>query len=516
MRDGDGGRWSAASELAGVAGIADGYHLPWSGELSPESARANEAFLEYLRGNVQASAVLNRLQDRIRVFLDVAPRVFITKCIDGRVHTNDEIGYPPATIKSVRAEGTIVDLTANNTLLWNRLNSVILAARRHTPDCPALFLAMAHRGELGSGCAAHGQDDENALRTVRDQADELRRQFRPEELYIVHGISNTDDHSNRLIFADGHELDAARIIRHLDTGDSPLRRPADAFQAEFLDRLIDDRRTDVLVGRRAPRVIMDGAAAPMYHDLQVMIAMEAYLIGEMTRILGNRSRNNVVFQPRLLDYVVEAVDAVEGLPRSLVPALVYQVIWNITYALHHRRRLDAIRDELQSRLELDHAENMVAYGEGFEVEPRNLLVLVKPGRGKDLEALAVARRVITKHRHNRGPQDHPPLVHINAEIAGSMDSWLAFNDNVLARLLTMIANVHAVFGDDCRVLTTYSYREEKRFYPVRVDPATAAGGGDPRDCFPGDVGAGFFEDTFSNNELRLREDAYTRSLLGRA
>ena len=108
-------------------------------------------------------------------------------------------------------------------------------------------------------------------------------------------------------------------------------------------------------------------------------------------------------------------------------------------------------------------------------------------------------------------QDLPPLVHVNVEVSGSLETWQAFNINVLAKLLTMSTNVHHVFADDCRVLTTYSYREQKRFYPVRVQPDPTSANADPRECFPTDLARSFTNENFSRNELKLREDAYSRS-----
>ncbi len=484
----------------------------FKGELSPESLRANAAFAEYLRENVVASDVFFRLQNRIRMFQDVAPRVFVSKCIDGRVHTANEMGYPPSSIKFLRTEGSNLDLSASNTVFWNRLNSVVLDARRNTPDCPALFIAMAHRGEAGSGCAAHGGNDAAALSVVEQQACEVQKAFLPSELYVLYGMMNTDDRSLRLFFPDGHDLDTQRIIRTLNTQSHPLCRPADVFQPEFLDRLLDDRQTNQLVGGRVVRSLVEGPLAPMFEDLQVMIALETYLMTEVSRVVLNQMRNNVVFDDRVFHAVQSQVDSIDRLPEVFRAPLVYQMLWNVAFVLHERLRIESLAAR-ERRLALDHAENMVAYGEGFEIEPRNTLVLIKPGRGRDLDALQVAKAVITKHRHNRVRQDFPPLVHINLEIAGRSDRWHAFNDEVLARLLTLTQNVHSVFQSDCRVLTTYSYRHQKRFYPVRLQPDPTLAGCDARESYPVDLSRDLSQVTFSPNDLRLREAAYTRWML---
>ncbi|MCA9216806.1 MAG: hypothetical protein KDB27_27240 [Planctomycetales bacterium] len=483
-----------------------------STEDSSESAdAANQAFAAYLRRNVRASLELHRLDTSFKYFLAAAPRVFVSKCIDGRVHAGDEKGYPPSTVTYVRTEGTNVDLSPNNNRFWDRLHAVILDAANHTPGCPALFYALGHFGVMGSGCAAHNQDNDRALATVRQQAEELRKRYRPDELFIIHGMTNTDDHSLRLYFADGHELDTARLIERLNTPEMPLADPRHAFQRDFLNQPLDDREANVLIDGQPPGTIMTGPDAPMFHDIRAMVAMESYLINEMRRIIVNRSRNNVVFDPRLLEAVLDVLHSVSGLPTELMAPLAYQTIWNVAYTLHERQRLETLLDEEQRTLSLQHAENMVAYGEGFELEKRNTLVLVKPGRGNDLEALDVARRVIVQHRHRRGEQHHPPLVHVNVEVTGTRETWQAFNVTVLAKLLTMATNVKHVFGDDCRMLTTYSYRRQKRFYPVHVYPDSQAANAEPISSFPTNLTAGLTNEDFTRNELTLREDAFSQT-----
>ncbi|MCA9192830.1 MAG: hypothetical protein KDB03_13735 [Planctomycetales bacterium] len=480
-------------------------------EPSLASQLANEAFATYLQRNVQASLQLHRLNSRFEHFLSAAPRPFVSKCIDGRVHTSDEKGYPPTTITYVRTEGTNVDLSRNNSRFWDRLHAVILDAASHTPGCPALFYALGHYGVLGSGCAAHKQDNDRALATVREQALQLRALYSPNELFVMYGMTNTDDHSLRLIFDDGHELDTARLIHRLNTAHMPLCNPQHVFHQDFLHQPLDDRDANTLLSGQTPGVVMEGPMAPMFHDLKVMVAMESYLINEMRRIVVNRSRNNVVFDSRLLETVLGLLHSVSGLPVELIAPLAYQTLWNVAYTLHERQRLEALKDEEQRAWLLQHAENMVAYGEGFELEQRNTLVLVKPGRGNDLEALGVAKSVILEHRHRRMHQQYPPLVHVNVEVTGSLGSWQAFNINVLAKLLTMVTNVQQVFDDHCFVLTTYSYRTQKRFYPVHMQPKVISELNEPILCFPTNLAEGLTNQSFSKNELTLREDAFSRS-----
>lgn len=505
---------AGAAEAPDFTEFENGQNLKFAHPLPESSRQANYAFSQYLRGNVRASETLHKLASRIRAFRDASARLFISRCIDGRVHNSDNIGYPPRAITFLRTEGANVDYSASNSVFWNRLHGVMLDAEHHTPDCPAVFAAMGHFAKIGSGCAAHGDDDEKALEAVREQAEHVLGHYRTKKLFAVYGMINTDDGAERLVFPDGHEIDADQIIRHLDTPTFPLRQAADVFQPEFLDRLIDERETDLLIGQRPPREIVAGPDAPMFRDLQTMIAMEAYLVGEVFHVVANRARNNVTFQPRLFEMVTGQLRALEGLPAALLAPFTYQILWNVAHALHRRTRLAALAAP-QRALETDHAETAVAYGEGFDLQAVNTLVLVKPGRGNDLDALNVAHKVILKHRERRGPQNFPPLVHVNIEVSGQMESWFSYNDAVLSHLRTMVNNVHSVFGYECRIFTSYSYRQQKRFYPVRLAADPTIEDNDERECYPADVGAGFTEDDFGLNELRLREDAYTRSLLGR-
>lgn len=476
------------------------------GEPSPRDD-AEAAWREYLQRNVVASETLRSMREAIHAFQRYAPRLFASKCIDGRVHGSDGKGYPPTSVVFSRTDGNRVELTPENMYFWNRVNSVVLAARRQTPDTPALFIALAHGAKLGGGCAAHNEDEEAAVAAVAEQATALRTRYRPNDLYVVHGFTNTDDGAERIVFPDGRSLDTESIIDTLDTPSHPLRSPESVFQDRFLSRVLDDPPTDRSVGGRAPAELMAG---PMFHELRARIAMEGYFLREITQIVRNQTRNNVVFAPRVFDEVRRTIDAVRGLPEPLHAPLLYQTLWNIASTLHERRLLPTLGDTERHR-RLDHAEERVGYGEGFEMEHRNRLVLAKPGRGDDRKALEVARRVLHNNRTLR-PQSHPPLVHVNLELAGDWESWGAFNHDVLAPLLTRVDNVRAVFGDDCRILVSYSRHREKCFYPVKFDGNGRGEGADPRLSFPIDVTRGLAESDFERERIALREQVYRQAM----
>lgn len=108
-------------------------------QLSAIDEAANRAFADYLSRNVRSSLQLHHLHSRIEHFLAAAPRPFVSKCIDGRVHTSDEKGYPPATITYIRTEGTNVDLSPNNSRFWDRLHAVIWAPQIIPPVAQHCF-----------------------------------------------------------------------------------------------------------------------------------------------------------------------------------------------------------------------------------------------------------------------------------------------------------------------------------------------------------------------------------------
>ncbi len=507
-----------------------GQNVIFAQELPPESLEANLRLMEYLRGNAKASETLRRMADRIKSFKKRAPRLFVSKCIDGRVHGSDGKGYPITTVTFSRTDGNKVALDGGgNAAYWQRLDSVVNDAEEHTPGCPALFIALGHsappmdpenpeKGTKGSGCAAHHENDELALKAVSEQATAVQQIYKPSELYALHGMTNTYDGAERIIFPGGQELNTEKIISLLDTQEFPLKQSSDVFKGGkdgFLTSVIDDVVTKRLVSDRKPGEIMEGPDAAMFTDLECTVAMESYLLEEVSRITVNKTRNNVVFNQRLFDHIRSILETVDGLPEQLKPALLYQTLWNVAYTLHRRNRNTSLETNKDKKiaLEIEHAEDKVAYGEGFEIEPRNTVVLVKPGRGDDLEALKVAKTVLLKNRHNRKEQQHPPLIHINVQVTGVMESWEDYNQKVLSKLRSMTRNAHMTFGDDCRILTSYCYLHEKQFYPVRLkgDPTTEKDA--VRESYPCNVTATLNDDNFSANALRLREDAYTNSIL---
>lgn len=475
---------------------------------STETVAANEYFEQYLRENTEASEVMLSMQDIIDEFKKRSPRMVKSKCIDGRGHGSKAIGRPQKTVRFLRSDGVKGDLSFSNTTFWNRINREVLDAKRHTPGMPALFVAMGHDSKLAHGCAAHGGNPKLALEEVERQAKRVQEVYKPEDLYVLYGMMNTDDMSEMLIFPDGTKIDSAESIRELDSETEPLFQPSDIFQNGFLDRSLDDDATDRYVKHLPPRKFLEGTEAPMYRDLQTALAMETYLLREIVRIRKNGHEQNHLLQPRVLENILKKLDSVVGLPDSLKGPLLYQIVWNIAYALYKRRRLETMTVEERER-QLEHAEELVCYGEGFELLSRNKCILVKTGRGNDEEALIVAKNVLSDNRTKKA-QEHPPLVHINVEVTGELPHWDAFNEQVLSKIKTMLMPVRNVFGEDVRMLTTYSYLNEKKFYPVKLQDEEEES---IQESYPIDITRQLVDSSFTSAELERRENAYSQYML---
>lgn len=437
-----------------------------------ETSNANDFFLEYLHNATKSAHIIETMSDIIGEFQRRAPRLIVTKCIDGRTHGSKGKGYPPTTVTFSRTEGNIVDLKAGNHLFWKRINKVVSQAMHDSDGKPALFIALGHYGEKGHGCAAHSLDNDKALATVAHQAEKVRESYDKSQLYAIHGMTNTDDMAERLIFPNAIEIDTAEIIKKFSGSEKALTSPADVFQSGFLETRLDDSISDAYVGGQTPQALLDGDSARMYNDLQTALAMEAYLLREISQSVTNERNVQTIVNPDLFNHLLEILNSVTDLPTSLKPALLYQTVWNIAYTLYQRNRLEHMNAEERER-QLEHNEDLIGYGEGFELLPRNEIILVKIGRGDDAEALAVARKVLLKNRDgNKKSQKHPPLLHANVEVANALNTWDALNTDVIAPLRTMLRTIREVFGDEARILTSYSYADRKIFFPVQTKTAT--------------------------------------------
>ena len=457
---------------------------------------AHDYFHKYLTENIGDSDVLQRMQNVIAEFSARAPKMMVMKCIDGRVHGSAAKGYPPTTVLFGRTDGNKVSLERSNFWYWNRIDRVVKNAYFNTPQTPAMFIAFMHHSKSGLGCASHKSNDAEALKSIEAQMQEVRRQYAEEELFVLGGDTETDTMAEALIFMDGTRLDSAEIIEYCN-----LKTPIDVFHKAFISQKIDDIATCRNLGHEPPIALLEGENPRFFANLDICLNMQNYLLRTVTTcIRKDRSELYRIVRPDILDLMFHTIQHID-IPANLLGPIVYQMVWNTAYSLNHTRLLDNMTEE-ERTAQLDHAEELACYGDGFETLPRNKTVLVKTGRGDDIEALRVARAVLEKNRV-RYHQDHKLLVHINVEVNGQMMQWEDFNDNVGARILTMLRNVSEVFGQDVAMLTSYSYRNEKRFYPIKIFRE------DARQVYPVDVVAPINTiSKFSNMLLKAEEALY--------
>ncbi|EPG75865.1 hypothetical protein LEP1GSC058_0471 [Leptospira fainei serovar Hurstbridge str. BUT 6] len=460
---------------------------------------ANEYIDRYLEENILQSETIRRMRHVIKEFSLRAPKVLVTKCIDGRVHGSKLKGYPATTIRFGRTDGNIVSPSLNNFWFWNRIDRVVNDAACNTPKTPALFIAYMHRSDIpGLGCAAHNGNDEAARGAVREQTAAIRNIFSREQLYVIEGITNTDVMAETLIFEDGTEIDTQALI-----SDFGLSEPTEVFHRSFLKYPIKDPAISQNVDYRTPEELFSGKFAAFFDEYQTSLSMKSFLIREVAAIVstGEFSTQKLI-QPDLLNALLHKLSQVKDLPHSLLAPLLYQTLWNISYSSYQKRKLSRLDAEERWK-HLDHAEEIICYGDGFELLQRNKAVLVKTGRGDDTNALSVAKRVLEKNRHKE-VKPYPIIVHLNVENSGELRIWEDFNENISSRMNTMLRNVEEVFADqELVILTTYSYRDQKRFYPVHTKI-------DPRISYPVNVLLGInSEDQFSSIGLKTKEALYS-------
>jgi hypothetical protein len=463
---------------------------------------AYDFFQKYLSENISDADTLERMRQVISEFAARAPKMVVMKCIDGRVHGSNAKGYPPTTIRFGRTDGNKVSLDKSNFWYWNRIDRAVKDAHFNTPGTPAVFIAFMHHSTRGFGCASHNNNSAEALKSVEAQVTEVRKTYQESELYVMGGDTNTDIMAETLIFPENVRIETEDVIRYCN-----LKNPRDVFHEFFLRNKINDVATSRNVGNQTPDQLLQGVDPEIFSNFQTRLNMENYLLREITTTL-NKDRGDLkrIIRPDILDYLFVTLDTVR-MPETLLGPFLYQIIWNITYALHQITLNSTLSPEALER-RLDHAEELVCYGDGFEMLPRNKTVLVKTGRGDDVDALTVAKKVLENNRQ-RYKQDHSLLVHINIEVNGEMMSWDDFNDNVGSRILTMRRNVDYVFGMDGAILTSYSYRDQKRFYPVIISK------NDPRLVFCADVISEInSSQKFSNISLKAQEMLYKASCIG--
>ena len=475
-----------------------------------ESMEAREFFERYLAENVQIVQTLKEMEDIVREFRQCALIMLVWKCVDGRVHGSKGKGYPTGTILFARTEGANIDIDPKNTRLWEIINTVIADAQMRTTDMPAVVIILGHyaKSKPHRSCAAHGFNDEKALATVEVQIRKLREEYYDpkraepysrDQVVFLHGMTNTDDMSETLYFEHGENIDSGALIAELT-----LQHPSDVFSETFLNESIHDPTTRKYVGTGTVRSFLEGSNAPMYRHLKTALAMETFLMRRIGEIVNRDGKGaEQILNRKVFDALFAQINGIKDLPVSLKGPLMYQFIWNIAYALYQRNRLQEM-DAKEREQHLDHAEQLVCYGEGFETLTRNKALLVKPGRGDEIQALTTAKNVLLKY----SPLKHMPMVHINIELTDKISSWDSYKMNVMAKLMRMRDNEEKIFGEKGHIMCTYSYKDEKQFYPVRVSRS------DPREVMQTDITDAFASDTqYTPVNFSHREFDFTREML---
>ncbi len=424
--------------------------------------KTEEYLSEYLKENIIESETLHRMKQVIGEFGSRAPKILVTKCIDGRVHGSKAKGYPPTTIRFGRTDGNIVSTEKNNYSFWNRIDSIVNNALCNTPEMPAIFIAYMHNSDKGFGCAAHNNNEEESYKAIQNQTREISKIFPSDKLYVLQGITNTDTMSETLIFDESIKLSSKEII-----DDFSLKNLSDIFHKGFLKYPIKDPATARFVNFKTPEELCSGEM-PLFHaDFQTSLSMKSFLLSEISRIINeNDFGSQKLIQSDVFHAILSILQKVKSLPKSLLASFFYQSFWNISYAINQINKLNSMTESEQLKI-IDHSEELICYGDGFELIPRNKTILVKTGRGDDYEALQVAKKVLEKNRAKKTP-DYSEIIHINIEVSGEEMNWEDFNENISSKVHTMLRPVEEIFGDTVSILTTYSYRDQKRFFPIRT------------------------------------------------
>jgi hypothetical protein len=463
--------------------------------------KTKEYISYYLKENIIESETLHRMKPVISEFASRAPKILVTKCIDGRVHGSKAKGYPTTTIRFGRTDGNIVSTVKNNYSFWNRIDSTVNDAICNTPEMPAIFIAYMHKSDKGFGCAAHNNNEEESLKAIQNQTREIQKMFSTDRLYVLQGITNTDSMAETLLFDESIRISSEDLI-----SDFSLNNITDIFYKGFLKYPIKDPATARFVNFKTPEELMTGNP-PLFHtDFQTSLSLKSFLILEISRIINeNDPLSQKLVQPDLFHALLSLLKNIKSLPKSLIPAFFYQMFWNISYAINQKNKLDSMTESEQLKI-IDHAEELICYGDGFELLPRNKTILVKTGRGNDIEALQVAKRVLEKNRSKKNPE-YSEIIHLNIEVSGEQISWEDFNENISSKLHTMLRPISEIFDQDINILTTYSYRDQKRFYPINTIQ-------DNRIINPVNIIDGINSTLhFSNMGLKSRESLYVTQVL---
>ncbi len=489
---------------------------------------AREYITEDLRKNREAAKIFQEMLPEIKQFAEAAGvKVIVCKCMDGRVQTNNHKGLPPTFAVNLRNQGNIIDIDRTNKDYWDSVQEVALAAR--DADLPLLIISSAHRGVLGSGCAAHKKEyhetsadgDRTALDSACEQAQRLRFEIRNDQNFpafttVIPAMTNTD--------TGGIQLFGTRETLFFD-GDAMIEsyaHPSDVFAETFKTPPISEEWAQSSIKGKSVRSLVDGPHAPYFTDMRVKISLETYL---MKNIRASGGLEGIASKE-----LTAINEQLTHIPENIRPFLTYVMLTNMMYATHYRNENEQLRQKNKNnitpalRARVSHAEKKLGYGTGFDLQEPNSVILVKPGGGNDATSLGIGRNVLLQNLQEIDTYHSlPPIAHINIQVEEPICNKHQLL-NILARMRTKLKILERVFEDYeastgryVRVVTTYSYHESvdpahiggptKQFFPMNPDP------GNPRIMIDAteDIGAGFARGSaFDVNKFRERERRYTR------
>jgi hypothetical protein len=524
----------AVSVLALAAGSALGASIqdsqvptdpPSAVEGTPAFVRMTEAAHAYFRQDLQknreAARVFNQMLPVIEQFAEQANvSMIVCKCMDGRAHTNNHKGLPPTFATNLRSQGNVIDTGRGNRDLWNLFE--YQAALANSEGKFLVILTSAHRSDLSGGCAAFKRPydaspksgDERAEFNVHEQALQLATAIHEDDsidstrVRVLSAMTNTDtgamrfyDHSGELIF------NCEGLLKS-----EVLRDSSDVFEGAFLYHPISESWAHESIRGRTPQSLIDGPNAPFFSDMRIKIAFEAYLIRRIKE--GGANPGVDVVRHDILKSMHGRFDK---MPLAIHHFLTYMMAANLAHAAHYRNentRL-AMADADGLKIRLGHGELKMAYSlTGHDLEEPNTMILVKPGAGSDEVSVQIGKNVLNHNLNALHLQDKlPPLVHINIEVDEPIDTWEHYLE-VRSRMRAKLGIVKQVFGNDVRVLTTYSYRQNvkavqtKQFFPLSANPRNARIVIRPNE----DLGNGIENRaTFDESALRQREKSYTET-----
>lgn len=482
------------------------------------SEAARKFFAEKLKGNRDSAEAFHEMLPTIREFEKFAGvKVEVCKCMDGRLHGNAHKGLPPTFASNRRSQGNVIDVGRGNKDFWDSMEDDFLEAR--SKNVPLLIIGSAHRADLGSGCAAHkrewdtkpGDGDKRALDVVREEALQLRKAFEGrKDVQVLSAMTNTD--TGAMTFYNGDELFNAEATMAA----AKLRDARDVFEGEFMAAKITEDWAHPLIKDKTPHDLLLGKDAPVFNDMRIQIAFEAYL---MRRVATSKPRiGENILRPDILDAAQGKLDKVGPKIKTF---LTYMFAMNLAHSSHRRNENTELAktDKAALAARVEHGEKVLGYGMGYDLDKPNSIILVKPGGGNDEQSVGIGHKVLTYNLEAMHLTEQlPPLVHINIELTGPIDNWIEYR-RVMARIRTKVGIVNKEFGTNVRMLTTYSYHQgasigdtgvsrTKQYFPINPDPENRT------IVVTAEQNMGINmqnERSFSAKELRVREQQYTTS-----